>query len=155
VAAPEVQSEGLGPLDKSGNVRVAAQQIVEELAACRLLLSNHLPPGGLMALDQRLHRIVDHPQDSLRGCTNLVSVARLHDHRYVLPQPPGRRKIQVYRLVGVDALLGCESTKSPNCGKLALLGAPAREGRVGQEDEVLTEQLDRDFRVSGRRTSDN
>ena len=67
VAAPEVQSEGLGPLDKSGNVRVAAQQIVEELAACRLLLSNHLPPGGLMALDQHLHRIVDHPQDSLRA----------------------------------------------------------------------------------------
>jgi hypothetical protein len=108
-----------------------------------------------MPLDQRRHRIVYHPQDSLRGCTNLVSVARLHDRRYVLPQPPGGRKIQVYRLVGVDAPLGRESAKSPNCGKLALLGAPARQGGVGQEDQVLTEQLDRNFRVSGRRTSDN
>jgi hypothetical protein len=131
VAAPEVESEGLGALDKSRNVCIAAQQIVEELAACGLLLSNHLPPGGLMALDQGPHGVVDHPQDSLRGGTNLVSVARLHYHRDVLPQPPGRRKIQVDRLISVDTLLGRESTKSPNCGKLALLGTPARKGRVG------------------------
>ncbi len=79
-----------------------------------------------MALDQRLHGVVDHPQDGLRGGTNLVSVARLHDRRYVLPQPPGRRKIQVDRLISVDTLLGRESTKSPNCGKLALLRTPPR-----------------------------
>jgi hypothetical protein len=108
-----------------------------------------------MPLDQHLHGIVDHPQDSLRGGPNLVSVARLHHRRNVLPQPPGRRKIQVDRLISVDTLLGREPTKSPNCGKLALLGTPTRKGCVSQEDQVLTEQLDRDFRVSGRRTSDN
>jgi hypothetical protein len=114
VVAPQIEPEGFGPLDQPRDVRVAAQQIVDELASRRLLLADHLPPRGLMPFDQHLHGVVHDAQDSLRGGAHLVPVPRSHDRRYLLPQPPSCREVQVDRLVGVHALLRCTSTKPPN-----------------------------------------
>ena len=55
-------------------------------------------------------------------------------------------------LVGVDALLGCALTESPNRCQLPLLRPAPRKGGVSQNVQILTQQLDRGFSIRGRRT---
>ena len=71
----KIEPEGFGPLHQPGYVGVPAQKIVDKLSPRRLLLPNHLPPRCLMALDQHLHCVVDHPQYSIGSRPHLLSVA--------------------------------------------------------------------------------
>ena len=152
MAPAQIKPKRFRPLNQARDVGVAAQQIVDELPPRRLLLSNHLPPRCLMALDQYFHGVVDHPQHSFRSGPHLLAVPRPHDHRYLLPQPPSRREVQVDRLIGVDALHCCASTKSPNRCQLPLLRPSPRKGGVSKNVQILTQQLDRRVSISRRRT---
>jgi hypothetical protein len=105
-----------------------------------------------MALDQHPHRVVDHAEHSVRSGPHLLAIPRPHNHRNLLPQPPRRRQVQVDRLIGVDALFSCASTKSPNGFQLPLFRSSARDGGVSENVEILPQQLDGGVGISGRRT---
>ena len=111
VVSPQIKPEGFGALDKSGYVCVAAEQIVNEFAPRRLLLSNHLPPGGLMALDQHLHGITDDAQDSIRCGPHFFAVPRAHDHRYLLPS---RQAAERYKSTAWLASTPCSAARRPS-----------------------------------------
>ena len=81
MGAREVQSERLSALDHPGDISIAAQQIVDELASQRFLLANHLTSCCLVPFDQDLDRVVDHAQHRIGGGPHLVPIPTPHDHR--------------------------------------------------------------------------
>ena len=72
----EVDAERLGPLHHAGDVGVAAQEVVDELAPQRLLVPDHLPPCGLVSLDEGGDGVVEHAEHRLGRCPDLFRVAR-------------------------------------------------------------------------------
>ena len=149
MAPAEVETERLRALDQTGDVGVAPQKIIDELPSNRLLLADHGAPGRLVAVDQHLDRLVHHPQHRLRrrlGATSRVP----HGGWHRPPQTPGGRQIQVDGLVGVHARRGGQLTQLSQGGQLGWLGPPALRGGVGQDLEVLAQQLDRHTRLCGR-----
>jgi hypothetical protein len=79
VRAGHVQPEGLGPFHEPAHVGVAAQQVLDELVAQRLLPPDHLPAGLGVSLGQARNSIVDHAEDGGGGDPHRLIVP-LADH---------------------------------------------------------------------------
>jgi hypothetical protein len=139
VGAAQVEAERLGPLDHPGDVRIAAQQIVDDLSSQGFLPANHVPPCQLVPVDQRLDGVIDNPQHRVRGGPHLVAVTRPDDHRQFAPQPPRRRQVQVDRLSGADALFGGTSAELADGLEFSFLWSTPGYGGVGEDGEVFTE----------------
>ena len=66
----EVDAERLGTLHEPGDVGVTAQQIVDELGSLGLLVSDHVPPLGLVAVDQHADGVVPERHSGTRRVTS-------------------------------------------------------------------------------------
>ena len=152
MAAPQVEPEGLGPLDQTGDVGVTAEQIVDELPPRGLLLADHLPSGSLVPLDQHLDGIVDHAQHGL-GCARTFSRSR-GVRRIFGMSCHIRHAAERYRSTAWLASTPCSAARRPSrrTATSSLLRRPTpRQCGVGQDDQVLTEQFDRGAGIGSRR----
>ena len=143
VRLAQVDAERLGPLHQPGDVGVAAQQVVDELGALRLLVADHVPPLGLVAVDQHADGVVEHPQHRFGGAADLLRIGRADHDRQLAPQPPRGGQVQIHRLAGADPLRGRASPEFTDGVELPGVGAPAVDRRVGQQRQVLAEQVRR------------
>ena len=138
-----VQAERLGPLHEPADVGVAAQQVVDELAPQRLLPPHHLPAGVGVALGQAGDGLVDHVQHRGGGGSDGLAVARPDDRGQLLPQPAGRRQVQLHGTARRHPQLGRSPAEQADRVELGGVGLAARGRGVGEERQVVAEQLDR------------
>ena len=143
VNAGEVEPERLGPFHQGAQVGVAAQQVVDQFAAQRLFPADQVAARDRVAFGERRDRVVDDVQHRGGGGAHRLAVAGAHHHRQVLPQPPRRRQVQLHHPPGGDALLRGPPAEQTHRLQLAALGPASVDGRVGQQRQVLTEQLHR------------
>jgi hypothetical protein len=150
----EVDAERLGALDQPGDVGVPAQQVVDELDPLRLLGTDHLPPLGLVAVDQHADGVVEDPQHRLGGAADLLRVRRAHHDRQLPPEPPGGGQIQVHCPPGTDPLRGGAASQLADGVQFPCVRPSAVDRGVGQQRQVLPEQLRRRSGVGRRGRGD-
>ena len=144
----QIQPERLGALDQAGDVGITAQEIVDELPTNGFLPADHGAAGRLVTVDQHLDRLVHHPEHRLRGRLRATGRAP-HGRRHRPPQVPGGRQVEVDGLVGVDAGGGGQLAQLSQGGELGGLGSPPLGGGVGQDLQVLAQQIDRHACLGG------
>ena len=139
----EVQPERLGAFHQGAEIGVAAQQVVDQFAAQRLLPADQVAAGHRVALGERRDGVVDDVQDGRRGGAHRLAVAGAHHHRQVLPQPPRRGQVQLHHPARGDALLGGPPAEQAHRVQLAALGPASVHRGVGQQRQIVAEQLHR------------
>ena len=147
VRPAQVQAEGLSPLDQPGQVGIATQQVVDQLAARRLLPADPLPPSSLVAPHERSHRPVDDPHHRLSSGAHLLAVPGPHRERKPPPQPPRRRQVQVDSPRRGHPLLSGPAPQDGHGRQLPLTGLTPRHGGISQQGQVVAQQLDRSPRT--------
>ena len=90
-----VQPEGLGSLDESAHVGVAAQQVLDEFPAQGFLPPDHLPAGVVVSLGQARDGLIDHVEHGRGGHTHGLAVPGPDDHGQLLPQATGRGQVEL------------------------------------------------------------
>ena len=148
VRPAQVQAEGLSPLDQAGQVGIATQQVVDQLAARRLLPADPLPASGLVAPDECSHRAVDDPHHRLSSGAHLLAVAGAHRERKPPPQPPRRRQVQVDSPRRGHTLLSGPAPQDGHGRQLPLTGLTPRHCGISQQRQVVAQQLDRSPRTA-------
>ena len=148
VRPAQVQAEGLSPLDQAGQVGIATQQVVDQLAAQRLLPADPLPASGLVAPDECSHRAVDDAHHRLSGGAHLLAVPGAHRERKPPPQPPRRRQVQVDSPRRGHTLLSGPAPQDGHGRQLPLTGLTPRYRRISQQRQVVAQQLDRSPRTA-------
>jgi hypothetical protein len=143
VRPAEVDAERLGALHHPRDVGVPAEQVVDELAPQGLLVADHLPPLGLVTVDEYADGVVEDAQHRLGGPAHLLRVAGAHHDGQLPPEPPRRGQVQVDRAAGADALRGRPPPQLAHRVELPRLGTAAVDGGVGQHRQVVAEQVDR------------
>jgi hypothetical protein len=141
VRLAEVDAERLGSFHEQGDVGVTAQQVVDELGPLRFLMADHVPPLGLVTVDQHADRVVEHPQHRLGSAADLLGVRRADDHGQLPPQSPRRGQVQVHRASGADPLRGRAPSELAHGVELERVGTSAVDRGVRQERQVVPEQL--------------
>jgi hypothetical protein len=139
-----VKAERLGPDDELAHVGVAAQQVVDELAAQRLLPPHHLPARVVVALRQACDGLIDHMKYRGRRRPHHLTVSGADNGRQLQPQAPRRGQIQLDRAPGGHPHLRCPAAEEPDGVELGRTGLATRGRGVRQQRQVVTEELDRD-----------
>ena len=101
----EIEPERFGAFHQGAQIGVAAQQVVDQLAAQGLLPADQVAARDRIAFGERRDGVVDDVQDRSGGGAHRLPVAGAHHHRQVLPQPPRRRQVQLHHPPGGDTLL--------------------------------------------------
>ena len=100
----QLQPVGLCPHQQASRVGGAGQQIVDELAAHRLLAAHHGTAGGGISLGQCSHGVVARAQHALPGGSNGAGV--LTGNSWQLgPRPPRGGQIEIHQGTQRHALL--------------------------------------------------
>jgi hypothetical protein len=154
VGLAQVDPERLGALDHGRDVGVPAQQVIDEFAAQRLLVAHRGSPFRLVTVDEGAHRVVEAAQHRLRCPPHLLGVAGAVDERQFPPQPPGSGEVEVHGPPCADPLRGGLPAELADRIELPGLRPAAVDGRVGEDRQVLTEQVGRRTARRGRRRGD-
>ncbi len=149
VRPAEVEPEWFGAFHDSGDIGVAAQQVVDQFTAQRFFLPDQLLGGGLVAVDEDGDGFTDSAKYRLCRGTDGVTIAVRHDVGQVPPHPPGRGQVEVHDPSGRDALLGGATAELTDDRQFVFTGPPPGDGGVREQGEVLDQQLQRRLRVSG------
>jgi hypothetical protein len=143
VRLPEVDAERLGALHQPGDVGVATEQIVDELGPLRLLPAEHLVPLGLVPVDQPADGVVEHAQHRLSGAADLLRIGGADHYRELAPQASCGGQVEIHRASRADTLRGCAPSEIADGVQFPCVRTPAVDRGVGEQRQVLTEQIRR------------
>jgi hypothetical protein len=142
----QIQAERFGAFQQAGNVRVAANEVVDEFSAQGHLSPDHLSLCCLVAPDQCCDRVIDDAQHSFR-CMHRLAALGTRECRQFPPKTPRRGQIEVDHPARWDALLRGSSAECANSAEVARVRPSACHGRGGEHREVFAEQVRRDAGV--------
>ncbi|MET8307754.1 hypothetical protein [Micromonospora sp. NPDC005173] len=124
-------------------VRVAPQQVVDEFPAQRFLPADQFPARHGVSLGEGGHRGVDDVQHGLRRRAYHLAVGGPHQLRQLLPEAAGRGQVEPDRPPRGHALLGGAPAEHTHRVEFAAPRAAPGRRRVGEQPQVVAEQLHR------------